>query len=161
MPFSAQGHFIGSSQMFRYCTGLPWSCSRIGPGVRGSPPSPAVVLSLVIFTSSWILTPLWRTVIRPGSVFFPSCELRGVELDVVALPDGRGLAGVHQRLGDAVDAAAVVVLAVQAVAVEHLHLVPALDVDAAVAAALAARLRHVRHAELDVQLERARRTSPW
>src|SRR4051794_4682163 len=62
---------------------------------------------------------------------------RGVEVDVVALPDGGGLAGVDLRLGDLVDPAAVVVLAVEAVAVEDLDLVAALEIDAAVAAGLA------------------------
>src|SRR5207253_1615661 len=45
--------------------------------------------------------------------------LRCGELDVVALPDGRGLAGVDQGLGNLVDGTAIVILAVQAVAVEH------------------------------------------
>ena len=34
----------------RYCTGLPWSCNRIGPGVHESPPIPARVLSTGILT---------------------------------------------------------------------------------------------------------------
>ena len=54
-------HFFGSSQMFRYWTRLPWSCNRIGPGVQGSVSMPArvCVTPAGIFTSSWILTPLW------------------------------------------------------------------------------------------------------
>src|SRR5262249_45224115 len=78
---------------------------------------------------------------------------RGGELDVVTLPDGRRLAGVDEWGGDAVDGAAVVVLALEAIAIEHLDFVAALDVDAAVAAALAGLLGHVGHPELDVQPE--------
>src|SRR5262249_20573568 len=51
--------YLFSSQMLRNCTGLPWSCSRIGRGGQTSPPRPPRVLSLVIFTPSWILTQLW------------------------------------------------------------------------------------------------------
>src|SRR5581483_4181388 len=74
-----------------------------------------------------------------------------LEFDVVALPDRGGLAGIDERGGHAVDAAAIVVLALETVAVEDLHLVAALDVDAAVTAALPARLGHVGDAKLDVQ----------
>jgi hypothetical protein len=65
------------------------------------------------------------------------------------------LQGIDQRGGDAVDAAAVVVLAVEAVTVEDLHLVAALDVDAAVAASLTLGLGQVGYAELDVEVEAA------
>src|SRR5689334_503636 len=89
----------------------------------------------------------------PGFGLFSPLESRGPELDVVALPDGRGLAGVHERFGDGVNPAAVVVLRVEPVAVEDLDLVATLEVDAAVPSPLAAGRGHVRDAELDVQLE--------
>src|SRR2546430_4516830 len=69
----------------------------------------------------------------PRSTLFPYTTLFRSELDVVALPDGGGLAGVHQGGGHFINRTAVVVLAFQAVAVQHLHLIAALDVDAAVA----------------------------
>src|SRR4051812_24118802 len=56
--------------------------------------------------------------------------LGGLEVDVVALPDGGGLAGVDAGPGHLVDGAAVVVLGIEAVAVEDLDLVAALEVDA-------------------------------
>src|SRR5438270_302322 len=71
--------------MLRNWTGLPWSWSRIGPDVHGSPPRPAVVLVTISslppclrtsFTSSWILMPLWYTVIRPGSANLPPAHGR-------------------------------------------------------------------------------------
>src|SRR5262249_55707614 len=61
--------------------------------------------------------------------------------------------GIDERLGDAVDAAAVVVVALEAIAVEHLDFVAALHIDAAVAASLAGCLWHIGDAELDVELE--------
>ena len=67
-----------------------------------------------------------------------SIELRLGELDVVGLPGERGEAHVHERAVLGVDAAALVVLALEAEAVEHLHLVTILQIDAAVAAILTA-----------------------
>src|SRR5262245_65265677 len=63
---------------------------------------------------------------------FTILEDRGMELDVVALPDSRGLARIDQRLGHAVDAATVVVLAVESIAIENLHFISALHVHTAV-----------------------------
>ena len=80
-------------------------------------------------------------------------ELGGVEVDVVGLPDGGGLAGVDAWGGHLVDSPAVVVPALEAVAVEDLDLVAALEIDAAVAAPLALGLGHVGDAELDVEPE--------
>src|SRR5262249_12671283 len=80
-------------------------------------------------------------------------ELRGGEIDVVYLPHGRRLTGVHLRGGDAVDRPAVVLLALEPVAVEHLYLVAALDVHPGIAPVLALPGRLVGDAELDVQLE--------
>ena len=76
------------------------------------------------------------------------------EVDIVGLPDGWGLAGVDQRLGHAVDAAAIVVFAIEAIAVKHLHLVAALHIHAAVATALTTGLGHVGHAEFHMQQKR-------
>src|SRR5262249_50879855 len=93
---------------------------------------------------------------HPGHFgFLAVLAFRRVVLDVIALPDGWRLAGVHFRHGHAVHCAAVADLTFQAVAVEHLHFIAALDIDAAVAATLPLGLRHVGDAELDVQLESA------
>src|SRR5262249_23727341 len=90
-----------------------------------------------------------------GFGLFPVFELRGGEIDVVYLPHGRRLTGVHLRGGDAVDRPAVVLLALEPVAVEHLYLVAALDVHPRISPGpvLARRGRLVGDAELDVQLE--------
>src|SRR5579885_1272861 len=80
---------------------------------------------------------------------------RGSELNVIALPHRRRLADILERSGHLVDRAAIIVLALQSVAIENLHLVTALDVDAAIAAFLALLVRAIRHAELNVQLEMA------
>src|SRR5262252_8659707 len=58
---------------------------------------------------------------------------RRPEVDVVALPDGRRLARVDRWFGDAVDATAIALAELvggDAVTVEHLHLVAALEIDA-------------------------------
>src|SRR5262245_16820484 len=52
----------------------------------------------------------------------------GMEVDVVALPDRGGLAGIDPRRRDFVDPPAIVVLALQPVAVEDLHLVASLEI---------------------------------
>ena len=75
----------------------------------------------------------------------------GSEVDVVRLPREWRKAHVDRRSRDRVDPSAFVVLAFQAKRIEYLAFVAALDVDAAVAAALAACGRHERRAELDVQ----------
>ena len=90
---------------------------------------------------------------RAGGSLLAVLANRRREFDVVTLPDGRGLARIDQRGGDAVDGRAIVVLALQAIAVENLHFVASLDIDAAVAPALALGLWHVGHAKFDVQLE--------
>src|SRR5690606_4420610 len=83
---------------------------------------------------------------------FPLVVVAGsLELDVVGLPHQRREAGVHGRLGDLIDAAALVVFPFQAERVEHLHFIAALDIDAAVAAPLAAGLGHEGSTELDVE----------
>ena len=84
--------------------------------------------------------------------FLPFVELGRRVVDVVGLPGQRRKAHVHARRLDAVDAAALVVLALQAERVEHLHFVAALQIAAAVAAPLSARRRHERQQKLDVQL---------
>src|SRR5262249_6065239 len=76
-----------------------------------------------------------------------------LDLDVVGLPGQRRQAHVHAGGLLAVEGAALVLLALQAEAVQHLDL-DAVHEDAAVAAALAARLRHEGRAQLDVQLAR-------
>src|SRR6266545_1685514 len=78
-------------------------------------------------------------------------ETGGCEIDVVGLPLQRWIAHVDQRRGLAVNPAALVVRALQAETVEHLHLVTMLRIDAAVAAALAGRKRHEREAELQME----------
>src|SRR6516165_7153373 len=80
---------------------------------------------------------------------------RRMELDVVALPNRRGFAGIDERGGDLVDRAAIVVFAVEPIAVEDLHFVPALDVDTAIAPSLPFGVGHIWDAELHVELEMA------
>src|ERR1043166_7878113 len=83
---------------------------------------------------------------------------RRLEVDVVGLPDGGRLARIDGWLRNLVDPAAIALLELvrrDAVAIEHLHLVTALQVDAAVAPALPAALGLIGHAKLDVQLEPA------
>ena len=76
-----------------------------------------------------------------------------MERDVVGLPLERRLAGVDRRDDLLVDRAAIVVLGLEAVGVEDLELVVPAEVDAAVAAALPARLGHVGHVEFEMELE--------
>ena len=76
--------------------------------------------------------------------------LGGGEVDVVGLPGEGREAEVLAGGGDFVEAAAFVVFAVEAEAVEHLDFVAALEVDAAVAAGLAPGVGHEREAEFDV-----------
>src|SRR5690606_18279149 len=71
-------------------------------------------------------------------------------LDVVRLPLKRRQAHVKERVGLAVNAAALVVLAVETEGVEDLDLVQLGLVEAAVAPALAASGRTIREHELDV-----------
>lgn len=75
---------------------------------------------------------------------------RGGEIDIVGLPGERWEAEVLAGGGDFVEAAAFVVFAVEAEAVEHLDFVAALEVDAAVAAGLATGVGHEGEAEFDV-----------
>src|SRR5262245_16933625 len=72
-----------------------------------------------------------------------------LELDVVGLPRQRREAHVDAGRFLAIEAAALVGLAFEAEAVEHLDLVLAVKVDAAVAAALAAGAGLERRAKLD------------
>src|SRR5262249_48832746 len=95
-----------------------------------------------------------------GRGLFVLADFRGDELDVEALPHTRRLAGVDRGGGHAVDRPALGVRAPGAVAVEDLHLVAALQVDAAVAELLPLRrglvsqvARPFRYAELEVQAE--------
>src|SRR5437763_1948037 len=55
--------YFFSTHTFLYATGSPWSWSWNGPGMASSfwPPGHSLGNS----TSSWILTPLWRIVVRP------------------------------------------------------------------------------------------------
>ena len=102
---------------------------------------------------SMILTPFWRTVTRAFLLDLAVLRHGLVEGDVVGLPLERRLAGVDGRGNLLVDGAAVVVLALQTVRVEHLELVVAGEVNSAVAASLAVGLGHVGDVELDVELE--------
>ena len=77
----------------------------------------------------------------------------GVEGDVVGLPAERRLAGVDDGDDLLVDRAAVVVLELEAVGVEDLELVTALEVDAAVTAPLALLVGEIGDVELDVHPE--------
>lgn len=76
--------------------------------------------------------------------------LGGGEVDVVGLPGEGREAEVFAGGGDFVEAAAFVVFAFEAEAVEHLDFVAALEVDAAVAAGLATGVGHEGEAEFDV-----------
>ena len=77
-------------------------------------------------------------------------ELRSREVNVVGLPLERRQAGVDPRGRDRIDAATLVMPPVQAKAVENLHLVTTLDIDAAVPAALTAIEWLIGEAEFDV-----------
>src|SRR6266446_1144865 len=78
-----------------------------------------------------------------------------MELDVVALPDRRRLAGVHLGSGHFINGAAIVVLAFQTVAVQDLHFISSLHINAAIAPGLSLGFGHVRNSEFYVQLEMA------
>ena len=56
--------------------------------------------------------------------FLAVLENRGLKVDVVALPDGRGFTGVDAWLGDLINAAAVVVLALEAAVSGLKHTAP-------------------------------------
>ncbi len=73
------------------------------------------------------------------------------ELGVVGLPDQGGEAHIHRRIFNAVNTSGFIVFAKESEGVEHLRFVTALVIDAAVAAALSARARHVRSHELDME----------
>src|SRR5690349_4166698 len=79
----------------------------------------------------------------------------GAERDVVRLPLLRRLTRVHVRGLDVIHRAAIAeVRLLDAVRIQHLHLVPPLQVHAAVAPRLALRvIRRLWEPELDVQLE--------
>src|SRR5438093_9950110 len=76
-----------------------------------------------------------------------------MEFDVIALPNGRCLAGIDARGGNFVNGTAIVVLTVEPVAVQDLHFIAALQIHAAVAARLTGRTGHVRYSELHVEFE--------
>src|SRR6266481_1683596 len=76
-----------------------------------------------------------------------------MELDVVALPNRGRLAGVHPGSGDFINSAAIVVLAFQTIAVQDLHFIPSLDINAAIAPGLSLGFGHIRDSEFYVQLE--------
>src|SRR5205823_5084013 len=78
-----------------------------------------------------------------------------MKLDIVALPYRRRLASVYLGSGHLINGAAIVVLTFQAVAVQDLHFISSLDINAAVALGLTFRSRHVGNSEFDVQLEMA------
>ena len=67
----------GATHTLRYTTGSPWSWNWNGPGsgFSGWPPGHSLGNS----TSSWIFTPLWTTVIRPGTVFLPFSNFGAVK----------------------------------------------------------------------------------
>ena len=90
---------------------------------------------------------------RVGDLVTRVVKAGGREPDVIGLPNQRRQAHVHVRRLLAVQAAAFVGHAFQAERVQDLHLVALLDVDAAVAASLAGRIRHVRQSEFQVQTE--------
>ena len=73
------------------------------------------------------------------------------ELGVVGLPDQGGQAHIHRGVFNAVNTSGFIVFAKESEGVEHLRFVTALVIDAAVAAALSARARHVRSHELDME----------
>lgn len=92
---------------------------------------------------------------HPGrSNFLAILEPGGLELDIVALPDRRGLADVDSGCRDFVDRSAVVwPWLLDAIAVENLDLVASLKVDAAISPGLAHLLWLIGGTEFDVKLE--------
>src|SRR5262249_48704158 len=85
-------------------------------------------------------------------LFATAVETRGREVNVIRLPRERRQAHIHERRVLRVEAAAFVVLALEAEAVEDLEFVAVLHVDAAVGPALPAGVRHERQEELQVNL---------
>ena len=85
--------------------------------------------------------------------FLAILKNRRCELNVLGLPDSRRFAGIDQRFGDFVDASTVVVLAVKSITVKNLHFVSALQINPAVATALAFGFGHVRHPKFDMQMD--------
>src|SRR5262249_31946731 len=75
----------------------------------------------------------------------------GFEFNVIRLPRQGRITHVHRGLELRVDAAALVVLALEAEAVKYLNLPPVLEIDATVAPPLAAGVGHERQAEVQVQ----------
>src|ERR1043165_1257854 len=132
-------------------TGAAWVAAHAGRGVGDE------LLLVPFFTRQALLVVDQDAVVMDGhdgrADHFAVVAARGLEEDVVALPNRRRLAGVDERRSDAVDAAAVVVLAFQTVAVESLDFISPLQIDAAVASSLAGSFRHVRDAELDMKQE--------
>ena len=118
---------------------VPLQLKRPRPGYSATRP-PAV--GLAISTSSWMTMPLCLTVRRALSVLFCSrIEAGRGEIDIVGLPPERWKTHVHVRRPQAIDAAAFVALAIESKRIEHLHLIAVLQIDAAVAALLAASPR--------------------
>ena len=108
---------------------------------------------VVISALSMVVSPFWITVTLAFLTTLP-CSTNGfVEGDVVGLPLERWLAGVHGRYNLLVNCATVVVLELEPVRVEDLELVDAAEEDAAVAATLTARFRHVRDVEFEMEVE--------
>ena len=90
---------------------------------------------------------------RVGGLLAVGIELGGGELDVIGLPlEGRE-AHVHLGRGVLVDAAALVIEALEAEAIEDLDFVAVLEVEAAVGATLATAERLERQEEFEVQFE--------
>ena len=80
-------------------------------------------------------------------------EAGGGELDVIRLPLQRRETHVHRRRLHAVDPAGLIVFALEPEGIEHLHFIPPLRVDAAVASLLPAGSRLVGGAEFEVKRE--------
>ena len=129
-----------------------------GPGLTGAARVPRSVGSS---TSLWIVD---AVVIdgdsRRRDDFF-AVVFGGGEVDVVGLPGERGQAHVDVGIFQLVEAAAFVVFSFEAERIEHLHFVAALQIDAAVAAGLAAVFGHVGQAELDVEFAACRISDCW
>ena len=128
---------VGSSsiQMLRKRTGLPWSWSRMGPGV-GPSGLPAPVLAgdgHVVVNEDAVVADGDAGVFGLPAVL---AVAGAAEDDIVALPLAGRAAGVRVRRLHAVEGAAFVEGDRLAVGVEHLQLVAALDVEAAVAVVL-------------------------